>query len=113
MADWPTRTAPSGAVVISPQGRLNMVAATKLREQLHAQIRSGNARLVIDLAGVDLIHSSGLSALVSGLDAARQAGGDLRLATAGEQVVFALELTKLNRVLKTYDSADEAFDETA
>ncbi len=54
--------------------------------------------------------SSGLGALVSGLKVARQAGGDLRIAAPTEQVVTVLELTNLNRVLSTYDSADGAFD---
>ncbi|MDQ1307688.1 MAG: anti-sigma factor antagonist, partial [Actinomycetota bacterium] len=44
---------------------------------------------------------------------ARQAGGDLRIAAPGEQAVAVLELTNLNRVLKSYDHADSAFDDPA
>lgn len=113
MGEWPTRTAASGAVVIRPEGRLNMVAAPDLREQLHSMVREGHTRLVVDLSAVDSIDSSGLGALISGLKVARQSGGDLRIAAPGEQAVAVLELTNLNRVLKSYDDADGAFDEPA
>lgn len=113
MTEWPTRTSASGVLVVCLTGRLNMVAALDLREQLHSLVREGNARLVVDLSGVDSIDSSGLGALISGLKVARQAGGDLRIAAPGEQAVAVLELTNLNRVLKSYEHADSAFDDPA
>ena len=111
MSEWPTTTTTSGVVIVAPQGRLNMVVAPDLRTQLHALVERGNSRLVVDLAGVESLDSSGLGALISGLKAARQAGGDLRIAAVREQVTAVLELTNLNRVLRAYDSADSAFDE--
>lgn len=111
MADCPTRTTSTGVVVIRPEGRLNMVAAPGLREQLHNLVQAGNTRLVVDLSGVDTIDSSGLGALISGLKAARQSGGDLRIAAPGEQALAVLELTNLNRVLKSHESADSAFSD--
>ena len=70
----------SGVVVVRPTGRLNMTAARMLREELHAIVESGGTRVVVDLSGIEFIDSSGLGALLSGLKAARQAGGDLRIA---------------------------------
>lgn len=113
MGDCPTRVIGGGVVVVRPEGRLNMVAAPGLREQLHELVQDGNSRVVVDLSGVDSIDSSGLGALISGLKAARQSGGDLRRAAPGEQAMAVLELTNLNRVLKSFDSADSAFDEIA
>ena len=80
-----------------------------LREQLRALIQGGNAELVVDLSAVDAIDSSGLGALISGLKAARQSGGDLRIAAPCAQVTAVLELTNLNRVLKSVESPDDAF----
>jgi len=112
MAEWPTRTTANGAVVLRPEGRLNMVAAPELREQLHSLVRGGSTRLVVDLSAVETIDSSGLGALISGLKAARQGGGDLRISSPSEQALAVLELTNLNRVLKASDSPDSAFDES-
>ncbi|MDV6260314.1 STAS domain-containing protein [Rhodococcoides yunnanense] len=111
MAEYETHTVEGGAVVVTPQGRLNMVAAPGLRALLHKLAEDGQSRIVIDLSGTDFIDSSGLGALVSGLKAARQAGGDLRIATPSPQVETVLELTNLNRVLRSYPSAVAAFEQ--
>ena len=111
MAHWPTRTAESGATVVKPEGRLNMLAAPDLREQLHSLVQGGHTRIVVDLSDVETIDSSGLGALISGLKAARQAGGDVRIASPSEQVMAVMELTNLNRVLTAHESADTAFGE--
>ncbi|MDM7489498.1 MULTISPECIES: STAS domain-containing protein [Rhodococcus] len=110
MTQFATRTLAADVVVIRPEGRLNMVAAPRLREQLHGLVDGGSARLVVDLAATEFVDSSGLGALVSGLKAARQAGGDLRLAAPTAQVRSVLSLTSLDRVLRAYDSAEDAFD---
>lgn len=111
MTQFPTRTIGSNVVVVRPEGRLNMVAAPGLRKQLHGLIEDGNIRLVVDLSGTEFIDSSGLGALISGLKTARQAGGDLRIAAPTRQVMTVLELTNLNRVLHSHESADGAFDD--
>jgi anti-anti-sigma factor len=98
-------------VVIRPEGRLNMVAAPQLRNELHSQVYAGHARLAIDLSATDFIDSSGLGVLISGLKVARQAGGDLRIAAPTVQVTTVLELTNLDRVLRTHASPDGAFDD--
>lgn len=110
MTQFATRTTQSGVLVIRPEGRLNMVAAPALRKELHALVDKGNSRIVVDLSGTEFIDSSGLGALISGLKAARQAGGDLRIAAPTRQVSTVLELTNLNRVLRSHETADGAFD---
>lgn len=109
MTPYETRDVGS-SVVVQPTGRLNMVAAPKLREQLQTIVGSGRTRLVVDLSATDFIDSSGLGALISGLKAARQAGGDLRIAAPTEQVRRVLTLTRLDRVLTAHDSVDAAAD---
>ncbi|MBS3694117.1 STAS domain-containing protein [Rhodococcus qingshengii] len=111
MPSYATRSLDSGVVVISPQGRLNMVSAPGLRAHLHELVESGSARIVVDLSGIEFIDSSGLGVLISGLKIARQAGGDLRIAAPSLQVETVLELTNLNRVLRAYSSSNEAFED--
>jgi anti-sigma B factor antagonist len=111
MTEWPTETTSSGAIVLRPNGRLNMMAAPDLREQLRNLVQGGSARVVVDLSDVESIDSSGLGALISGLKAARNAGGDLRISAPNAQVLAVLELTNLNRVLKPRESVEKAFDE--
>ena len=111
MGQFTQQTLESGVVVVRPVGRLNMVAAPTLRKELHALVDSGCTRVVVDLSGTELIDSSGLGALISGLKMARQAGGDLRIASPTRQVITVLELTNLNRVLSVHPSPEIAFDD--
>lgn len=96
------------AVVLSPSGRLTMTTAALLRQSVAAEVEGGKPRVVLDLAGVSFVDSSGLGAIVGGLKSARQAGGDLRIAAAGEQVRTVLDLTNLDRVLRPHDTVEDA-----
>lgn len=101
-------TTVDGIVVITCHGKLNMVSAPTLRSAVADNVDAGRARIVIDLTDTDFVDSSGLGALVNGLKTARQAGGDLRLASPPEQARTVLSLTNLDRVLKPYESVEDA-----
>ena len=83
-------------------GRFNMSAAPDFRRFLDHVLETGAVRIVVDLSATTFIDSSGLGALIGGLKKARQAGGDLRIAGAPEQVQMVLGLTNLDRVLRPY-----------
>jgi anti-sigma B factor antagonist len=98
------------AVVLHLDGRLNMVAAPQVRGAINDLVQSGDSRIVVDLGKTEFMDSSGLGALIAALRSARQAGGDLRIANAGEQVVTVLQLTNLGRVLRPHDTVEDALD---
>ncbi|MEU6537062.1 anti-sigma factor antagonist [Streptomyces sp. NPDC047000] len=93
---------PDGIAVLRPSGRLDLVAAPQIRAAIDTVVRDGHPHVVVDLAGTGFLDSSGLSALVGGLKSARQAGGDLRIASCGPQVLTVLQLTNMHRVLHCY-----------
>lgn len=104
-----TRVA-SGATVISPHGRLDMVSAPQLRTLVSDTVAAGSNRVIIDLGETQFIDSSGLGALIAGLKTTRQAGGDLRIARPNDQVQMVLELTQMHTVLRPYRSVEAALD---
>jgi len=99
---------PGGIGVIRPIGRLDLLAAPEVRQSVVQAIAAGSRRLVVDLAEVSFMDSSGLAALISGLKAARLAGGDLRIARPTDQTRFLFELTGLDRVMRLYPTVEEA-----
>jgi anti-sigma B factor antagonist len=99
---------PDGVAILHLRGRLDLVTAPQVKDLLAKTVAEGHPRLVVDLAEVSFIDSSGLGALISGLKAARVAGGDLRLACVGEQGRVVLGLTTLDRVLRPYATVEEA-----
>lgn len=109
MTQFETETTEAGIGVVRPVGRLNMVAAPRLRSLIASMVEGGTARVVVDLSSTESMDSSGLGALISGLKTARQAGGDLRIAGAGPQVEAVLDLTNLRRVLRPRPDVAGAF----
>jgi anti-sigma B factor antagonist len=99
---------PGSITLVRPNGRLDLLSAAELKQQLSHAVAAGQTRLVIDLAGVPFIDSSGLGALIGVLKAARVAGGDLRIARPNEQAIVVFELTRLDRVLPLYRTIEEA-----
>ena len=106
---YPTHVTASGATVVRPTGRLNFPDVERLREQFTSLVASGAARMAVDLSDVDAIDSAGVGVLISGLKAARNAGGDLRLVAPSRVVVNVLEMMNLNRLLTMHASPEEAF----
>ncbi len=89
-------------------GPLDLLSAAGLRQQIARAVTDGLHRLVVDLAEVPLVDSSGLGALIAGLKTARVAGGDLRIARPTAQARGVLELLGLDRVLRLYPTVEEA-----
>jgi len=98
----------TGTAVIYLEGRLDLVSAGETKQRLVEAVDGGQRRLVVDMADVDFVDSSGLGAIVGVLKAARLAGGDLRIARPTSQLRSILELTMLDRVLRPYETVEEA-----
>jgi anti-anti-sigma factor len=94
--------------VITLVGRLDLVSASTAKRRITDTVAEGARQLVVDLDGVTFIDSSGLSSLVAALKAARQAGGDLRIARPNEQARVILQMTTLDRVLTPFPTVEEA-----
>lgn len=92
--------------VVSFSGTLDAWSEPGVRAGLKEVLDRGRSRLVLDLGELRRIDSSGLSALLSVLKAARSAGGDVVLLSPSAAVVSVLRLTRLDRVLEAFD--DEA-----
>lgn len=109
--DISTEVTPTGVAVVRPAGAIDATTAAVLREHLHSLVHAGRVRLVVDLSAVDVVDSTGIGVLISGLKAARKNGGDLRVAKPNEWVTKMFELTSLSWVLKSFDSPESAFGE--
>lgn len=99
---WPRVT------VVAPKGDLDMAVADELRRTLTALIDGKQTRLVIDLAQLLYIDSSGLGALVAAMKHARGAGGDIRLCALQPDVHAIFEMTRLAKIMDIHPSRPEA-----
>ena len=100
-----------GIIVLEPKGKImGGPDATMLHDKLHDFIDQGKKRVVIDLAKVDWMNSTGLGILISGLTTMKNNGGELKLAAVTEKIQSLLTITKLITVFENYDSIDAAVE---
>ncbi len=96
--------------VVAVEGRLTATGAPRLRQAVDDAVAAGRPHVVVDMAATEFIDSSGIGALIGGLKSARLADGDLRIAAVPDSVRRVLKLTNLDRVLRAYPVAEDAFD---
>jgi len=107
-----TTTDPRGVVVVSLLGDLDMASAPRFRHELLAAIASASEppRVVLDLAGADLLDAVGLGVVLEGVKRTAVGGGGLALARPEPHVRRELELTRLVEILPVHESIDAAID---
>lgn len=98
------------AAVVSLSGRLDLLTAADTKNRLQALVQEGWSKLVVDLQDVTFVDSSGLGAVIAALKAARIAGGDFRIARAGDQVRYILKVSTLEQVLPPFSTVEEALE---
>jgi len=96
-----------GTVVIALHGELDLVDAAEVAAALViAAVREPS--IIVDLAALEFIDSSGIAALAYARKHARQAGGDLLLAAPRQQVLRVLTAIRLIDDFSVHASVEEA-----
>jgi len=97
-----THTQSDAIDIVELSGRLVMADAPEARQQLKTIIEAGHGQLILDLAGVSFMDSSGLSVLISAYKAVRAKGGDMVLLSLTPTVQSLIELTRLQQVFEIF-----------
>lgn len=92
--------------------RLDAAIAPELKVQVTQLVEEGAQRIILDLSEVTFMDSSSLGALV-GLLKMIGSRGDLVIAGATGIVADLFKLTRMDRVFRMANSADEAADQLA
>jgi anti-sigma B factor antagonist len=94
-------------IVIDVSGRITLgEGCAQLRELIRDQLSKGNKQILLNLANVTYIDSSGIGELVSAFTAVSNQGGQLKLLNLTKKVHDLLQITKLYTVFDIHD--DEA-----
>jgi anti-anti-sigma factor len=108
-------TAASGqpdAIVVHPTGVVGLAGAANLERALTAYIEGGQPKVVLDLSGVSLVDSAGLTALLRVHRAATAQQGWLRLVNPRPRVRRVIQTANVARLISVHGSADEALAAT-
>ena len=104
----PTRER-EGVLILDLAGRLvTGDPATLLRDKIVTLLGQGQKKLILNLAGVDFIDSTGLGALVICYTSAKKSGGALKLLGLQDKGIELLILTKLTSVFEIFTDEQHA-----
>jgi anti-sigma B factor antagonist len=98
-----------GVTVVTVTGDVDVATCAALRDSLLQVIAGENFRgLVVNLAGVSFIDSTGIGVLVGAWRRTKATDGDLALASPSRQAQSVLDATGLTKVLSIYRREEEA-----
>ena len=100
-----------GVVVLEMKGRITVgKEATALREKIAEVTAAGVRNVILNLASVDFIDSTGLGALVVCATSARKAGGGVKLVNLNRRNIELLVMTKLATVFEIFNDEQDAIN---
>ncbi len=98
-----------GVTILDMKGRITVgPEATALREAVAAAAADSIHNLVLNLAQVDFIDSTGLGAVVMCSTTMRKAGGSVKLLNLNRRNIELLVMTKLTTVFETFTDETDA-----
>lgn len=80
----------------------------RLKDKITSLIFQGEKQIVLNLANVSYVDSSGLGEMVACHGSVTRGGGELKLASAGNKIRDLLVMTRLVTIFDAHDSEDEA-----
>src|ERR671932_577009 len=112
MAELNIRERQAGDVtVLDMDGRITIgEGSVTLRTAIRRLLEEGKKRILLNLAGVGYIDSSGIGELVSSYTTINREGGQLKLLKLKQKIKDLLTITKLLTVFDVYDDESEALN---
>ena len=92
---------------MSVAGEIDLYTAPKLHSELMTALsatRGAPLHLVVDMTGVEFCDSTGMNVLLAAQRRAREAGGDLSLASPRPAIRKVLQVTGLESVFTVLDN---------
>src|SRR6202165_6247964 len=88
-----------GVTIVDCSGRITLgEGSVMLRDSVRELLAKGQKKIVLNLADVNYIDSSGIGELVSAFTTAKNQGGELKLLNLTKKVHDLLQITKLYTV---------------
>ena len=85
-------------------------AVDGLRQVMEEAVGNGDTHIVINLAEVSMIDSSGIGLLVRFLTSTKQLGGNIKLVQPNKFAVQTLRMVGVLNLFEIYDSDDAAME---
>ena len=98
-----------GVWVLHLQGAITLgEGTTSLRELIRETLDAGKRKIVLNMAEVHYMDSSGLGELLAAHQTAKKHGGHLKLMKLSPRVKDLVQLTKVHRVFEVFPDEESA-----
>jgi anti-anti-sigma factor len=97
-----------GVEVVTLAGKLMLGESAAVEDLIVGLLKQGQKKIVVDLAGVTHIDSTGIGRFISSLGKVNSAGGALLMAGAAGMVREGFRVTRLDRVFRFYPDVESA-----
>src|SRR5213596_2416979 len=94
--------------VLPLDGEIDLHVSPNVTASLRMMIEKKPKQLIVDLARVSYIDSSGLAALIEGMQNVQQYGGTFALASLQEPVRTIFEIARLDQIFRIYPDVNAA-----
>jgi anti-sigma B factor antagonist len=100
----------NGATLLKLSGRFDVYAAPVVESLFQTIGSEVSPHIIVNLANVNFIDSTGLATLIIGMKRCRQQQGDLVLCCVQQTVHVIFELTRLDKILTMTATQEEAIE---
>ncbi|MGD1154297.1 MAG: STAS domain-containing protein [Terriglobia bacterium] len=91
-------------IIVDASGRLTLGEGTSaLRKKMRELAEGGSRRILLNMADVTYIDSSGIGELVAAYTTVTTAGGEMKLLNLAKRVHDLMKITKLYTVFETFE----------
>lgn len=98
-----------GVTIVDLEGKIALGESnTALHQSLKQLVVDGKKQVVLNLANVTGIDSSGLGSIVAGYSTLQSADGALKLANLSDRIADIMTITKLYTVFDIYENEADA-----
>ena len=99
----------SGATVVELEGMLVLGhESEKVESMIEKLVREGKKKIIVDLAKVSYVDSSGIGILVGSLGHCKRGKGAMRLIGVRNHLLHIMQITRVDEVLPVDASLEEA-----
>src|SRR5579862_768793 len=97
-----------GVPILDVVGEIDIYTTPQFKEALTSAIQEGTAGIIVNMAKVNYMDSSGFGSLLSATKRLRPVNGNLYLVSCNDAIMRMLQITRLNTIFGVFHTEEEA-----
>ncbi|MBF0274319.1 MAG: STAS domain-containing protein [Nitrospinae bacterium] len=96
-----------GVIVVSLKGNINVNSSPQLMKQLQDLIKSGESKILLDMAGVTFLSSSAIGTIAGTFNDLKEKNGQLKMTALSKEIKHIFEITGLDKRIPISSTLEE------